>query len=71
MDANLIERINELERLLAYQEDSLQATQHSLQIQQQQIQRLEQQLNLLSDYLKSLKEPQIKALNEETPPPHY
>ena len=71
MDSQLIERVNELEILVAYQDDTLQATQQTLQIQQRQIQQLERQLNLLTDYLKSLKEPQIKALNEETPPPHY
>jgi SlyX protein len=68
---NLVDRINELEILLAYQDDTLQATQHTLQIQQRQIQQLERQLQLLSEYLKSLKDPQVRAANEETPPPHY
>ncbi|AEG31291.1 SlyX family protein [Thiomicrospira cyclica] len=71
MDKNLVERLNELEILLVYQDDTLQATQQTLQIQQRQIQQLERQLQLLSEYLKSLKDPQVKAPNEETPPPHY
>lgn len=70
-DSELAARLNDLETQLAYQDDTLAEMEKTILHQQNAIQALERKLSLLSEYLKSLREPAVKPLNEEAPPPHY
>lgn len=73
-DRELIEKVQNLEEKLAYQEDTIESLNQSMGLQYQEIQLLNQKIKLLSDYIKSLKaqgDSGIKRPDEEIPPPHY
>jgi SlyX protein len=71
MVEKLQQRVESLEIASGYQQDVIEALQESVGKQYQEIQQLNYKLDLLSNYLKSLREQEIKTANEEVPPPHY
>lgn len=72
--AQLLDKLQDIETTLAFQEDEIEALNKTVGLQHQEIQILNNKLTLLSDYIKTLKvntDQGIKTSDEETPPPHY
>ena len=67
----ITERLAQLEINQSFQEESIESLEKTIMQQHQDIQRLEHKLTLLSEYLKNMKQDNIKNVYEETPPPHY
>lgn len=72
MSENEIEiRLIELESRLAFQDDIIGALNDQVVRQQLEIQKLWDANRMLRAQLESLKEPNIRSLEDEAPPPHY
>lgn len=70
----LMQRIEQLEATVCYQDDTLEAMNKTLGQQHQEIQKLQQQMAMMSELMKNLRlhnNSYIKHPNEESPPPHY
>lgn len=64
-------RLIELESRLAFQDDIIGSLNDQVVSQQLEIQKLWDANRMLRAQLESLKEPNIRSLEDEVPPPHY
>ncbi|WP_178862414.1 SlyX family protein [Thiomicrorhabdus cannonii] len=71
MNTDIQERLQQIEIVQAFQDDTLEALQKTVAQQHQEIQTLQRQLKLLSEYLKTLREESVRDPSQESPPPHY
>ena len=67
----LEDRFVNMETMLAYQEQQLDALTHNYQEQQKQLFKMEKELKLFKDIVRSLQSGSVKNSADETPPPHY
>jgi SlyX protein len=64
-------RLNELETKVAFQDDLVEELNRIVAAQQQQIDLLQQQVQLLYDQIRSLAPSNLALPTEEERPPHY
>lgn len=64
-------RLNELESRVAFQDDLVEELNRIVAAQQQQIDLLQQQLQLLYDHIRTLSPTGMEPSTEEERPPHY
>ncbi|MCK5727357.1 MAG: SlyX family protein [Thiotrichaceae bacterium] len=67
----LIKRIEELEILLMQQENSTESLSSTLHRQQLEIERLSKLVAAMSERFKAMQSSELKAEQDEVPPPHY
>ncbi|KGQ34201.1 SlyX [Gallibacterium genomosp. 2] len=68
---DLIERMDELETKVAFQENTIEQLNQALIEQQFIIDKMQLQLRYLAQKLKDVQPSNIATQTEETPPPHY
>jgi SlyX protein len=68
---DFIQRIEELETKVMFQDDTLEQLNQSLITQQKSINQLTQLIEKMSQQLEDLDQPNVIESNQETPPPHY
>ncbi|PSJ38726.1 SlyX family protein [Zobellella taiwanensis] len=71
MNDALLQRLEQLETRLAFQDDTIEQLNQEITAQGGEIARLKLQLGLLSQKFKELQPGQLASQAEETPPPHY
>lgn len=67
----LLQRIDELEMKVAFQENTIEQLNQSLIEQQFILKKMQIQLRYLAQKLKDMQPSNIATQAEETPPPHY
>ncbi len=67
----LLQRIDELEMKVAFQENTIEQLNQSLIEQQFILEKMQIQLRYLAQKLKDIQPSNIATQAEETPPPHY
>lgn len=67
----LLQRIDELEMKVAFQENTIEKLNQSLIEQQFILEKMQIQLRYLAQKLKDMQPSNIATQAEETPPPHY
>jgi SlyX protein len=67
----MVERLEELEIRVAFQDRTIQELNDVVTRQQQEIMRLARELDYLKSRLEGLAPAQVVPRSEETPPPHY
>lgn len=67
----LLQRIDELEMKVAFQENTIEQLNQSLIEQQLILEKMQIQLRYLAQKLKDMQPSNIATQAEETPPPHY
>ncbi|MDA3979831.1 MULTISPECIES: SlyX family protein [Gallibacterium] len=67
----LLQRIDELEMKVAFQENTIEQLNQSLIEQQFILEKMQIQLRYLAQKLKDMQPSNIATQAEETPPPHY
>ena len=67
----LLQRLDELEMKVAFQENTIEQLNQALVDQQFIIERMQLQLRYLAQKLKDMQPSNIATQAEETPPPHY
>ncbi|MGO1618382.1 MAG: SlyX family protein [Oceanisphaera sp.] len=71
MNNDIIERLEQLETRLAFQDDTIEQLNQEITTQGYETARLKEQLNLMVNKLKDLQHNQTDTPGEEPPPPHY
>ncbi|OBW91839.1 SlyX family protein [Gallibacterium salpingitidis] len=67
----LLQRLDELEMKVAFQENTIEQLNQALVDQQFIIEKMQLQLRYLAQKLKDMQPSNIATQAEETPPPHY
>ncbi|OBX09839.1 SlyX [Gallibacterium salpingitidis] len=67
----LLQRLDELEMKVAFQENTIEQLNQALVDQQFTIEKMQLQLRYLAQKLKDMQPSNIATQAEETPPPHY
>lgn len=67
----LMQRLEQLESRLAFQDDTIEQLNQIVTEQQQQIDKMHRQLRILGKRMKEVTVTQVANQDEETPPPHY
>lgn len=67
----IINRVQELETKVMFQDDLIEKLNNSIIEQQKDIRRLTQLLERMAVQLEDIQQPNVLDANLETPPPHY
>lgn len=71
MNKELLERLEQLETRLAFQDDTIEQLHQEISAQGLEQARLKAQLSLMIKRLQQLQPSELASEADETPPPHY
>ena len=71
MNKELLERLEQLETRLAFQDDTIEQLHQEISTQGLEQARLKAQLSLMVKRLQQLQPSELASEADETPPPHY
>ncbi|MBO1518367.1 SlyX family protein [Oceanisphaera pacifica] len=71
MNNDILNRLEQLETRLAFQDDTIEQLNQEITTQGYETARLKEQLNLMVNKLKDLQHNQADNSGEDPPPPHY
>ncbi|MBR9858348.1 MAG: SlyX family protein [Gammaproteobacteria bacterium] len=71
MNEDILQRLDQLETRLAFQDDTIEQLNQEITAQGAETARLKAQLSLMVKKLKELQPGEVADQADETPPPHY